>query len=91
MGKNLHNVTTCCYNKALDPAVRRIGLRRDDEITGNRVLSDGHWLVYCVFKSDAGKYVSTGLNITHTNQQLNYLFQSMSPTNFSDEPKIKCK
>ena len=74
--------TTCCYNKALDP-----GLRRDDVVAGNRELLEGHWLVYCVFRSDAGKDVSTGLNITHANQPLNYLFRSISPTNFSDEPK----
>ncbi len=71
---------------SLDP-----GLRRDDVVAGNRVLPDGHWLVYCVFRSDAGKDVSTGLNITHAHQQLNYLFRSISPTNFSDEPKIEEK
>jgi hypothetical protein len=38
----------------LDPAVRRIGLRRDDVAAGNRVVALGHWPDYFVFRSDVG-------------------------------------
>jgi hypothetical protein len=55
----------------LDPAVRRIGLRRDDDIAENRVVPDGHWPVYSVFRRDAGKDICIGLNIMYINQQIN--------------------
>ena len=61
------------YQRLLTPCLDP-GLRRDDVVEGNRVIADENWLVYCVFRSDAGKDVSTGLNITHANQQLNYLY-----------------
>ena len=55
---------------SLDPAVRRIGLRRDDVVAENWVLHDGHWPVYSVFRSAAGKNLSIGLNIMRINQWL---------------------
>ena len=53
---------------SLDPAVRRIGIRRDDVVAGNWVIADEIWPVYFAFKSDVGKEVSTNFNIIFINQ-----------------------